>query len=108
MQKKALALFASNGKHGKGRRAVVFRVQRQIIAGLPRAKRAWSRAPYSWNMVNLFSFGCHVTDRANVRTYASTDCTGRVGETIKRKGGVSQACLGKSTSFVLDIHNMVN
>ena len=61
---------------------------------------------YSWNMVNLFLFGCHVTDRAYVRTYASTDCTGRVGETIKRKGGVSQACLGKSTSFILDIHNM--
>ena len=30
-----------------------------------------------------------------------------VGETIKRKGGVSQACLAKSTSFTLDIHNMV-
>ena len=43
-----------------------------IIAGLPRAKRAWSRAPYSWNMVNLFSFGCHVTDRAYVRTYVRT------------------------------------
>ena len=54
--------------------------------------------------VNLFSFGCHVIDRA----YASTDCTGGVGETIKRKGGVSQVCLGKSTSFTLDIHNMVN
>ena len=37
-------------------------------------------------MVNLFSFGCHVTDRAYIRTYASTDCTGRVGETIKREG----------------------
>ena len=58
------------------------------IRGAPaRAKRAWDKAPYSWNMVNLFSFGCHVTDRAYVRTYASTDCTGRVGETIKRKGG---------------------
>ena len=68
------------------------------------ASRAWDRALYSWNMVNLFLFGCHVTER----TYASTDCTGRVGETIKRKGGVSQACLGKSTSFILDIHNMVN
>ena len=68
------------------------------------AKRAWDRAPYSWNMVNLFLFGCPVTER----TYAFTDCTGRVGETIKRKGGVSQACLGKSTSFILDIHNMVN
>ena len=33
---------------------------------------------------------------------------GGVGETIKRKGGVSQACLGKSTSFTLAIHNMVN
>ena len=39
-------------------------------------------------------------DRACVRTYASTDCTGGVGETIKRKGGVSQACLGKSTSLI--------
>ena len=70
-----------------------------LIAG-----RAWDRAPYSWNMVNLFLFGCHVTER----TYASTDCTGRVGETIKRNAGVSQACLGKSTSFISDIHNMVN
>ena len=41
-------------------------------------------------------------DRAYVRTYASTDCTGGVGETIKRKGGVSQVCLGKSTSLILD------
>ena len=85
----------------------------EFDSGAPaRAKLAWDRAPYSWNMVNLFSFGCHMTDRAyvrtSVRTYASTDCTGRVGETIKRKGGVSQACLGKSTSFTLDIHNMVN
>ena len=39
-------------------------------SGAPaRAKRAWDRAPYSWNMVNLFSFGCHVTDRAYVRVY---------------------------------------
>ena len=77
-----------------------------VFSGAPaRAKRGWDRAPYSWNMVNLFSFGCHVTD---VRTYASTDCTGRVGETIKRKGVVSQACLGKSSSFIYDTHNMVN
>ena len=76
-----------------------------IFSGAPtRAKRAWDGAPYSWNMVNLFLFGCHVTEL----THASTDCTGRVGETIKRKGGVSQACLGKSTFFILDIHNMVN
>ena len=45
-------------------------------------------------------------DWPSVRTYASTDCTGRVGETIKGKGGVSQACLGKS--IILAIHNMVN
>ena len=56
-----------------------------------------SRAPYSWNMVNLFSCSCHVIDRAYVRTYTSTDCKGGVEETIKRAGGVSQACLGKST-----------
>ena len=31
-----------------------------------------SGAPYSWNMVNLFLFGCHVTDRAYVRTYVRT------------------------------------
>ena len=41
-----------------------------VYSGAPaRAKRAWDRAPYSWNMVNLFSFGCHVIDRAYVRTY---------------------------------------
>ena len=74
---------------------------RIIYSGpLTRAWRAWDRARYSWNMVNRFSFGCQVIDR----TYACTDCTGEVGETIKRKGGVSQACLGKSTSFILDIH----
>ena len=39
-------------------------------SGAPaRAKRAWDRAPYSWNMVNLFSLGCHVIDRAYVRVY---------------------------------------
>ena len=89
----------------------------RIDSGAPaRAKRACDRAPYSWNMVNLFSVGCHVTDRAYVRTYvrtyirtyASTDCMGGVGETIERKGGVSQACLGKSSSFISDTHNMVS
>ena len=39
------------------------------------------------------------------RAYVSTDFTGGVGETIKKKGGVSQACIAKSTSFTLDIHN---
>ena len=56
-------------------------------------------------MVNLFSLGCYVICRAYVRTYASK---GRVEETINREGGVSQACLGKSTSCTLDIHKMVN
>ena len=33
-------------------------------SGAPtRASHAWDRAPYSWNMVYLFSFGCHVIDR---------------------------------------------
>ena len=72
------------------------RSNKSRYSGAPtRAKRAWDRTPYSQNMVNLFSFGFHVN-----RTYASTDCMGRVGETIKRKGGVSQACLGKSTSLI--------
>ena len=35
-------------------------------------------------MVNLFSFGCQVIDRA----YASTDCTGEVGETITKERGI--------------------
>ena len=44
-------------------------------------------------------------DRAYVhRTYAhanaSTDCSSGVGDTIKRKGAVSQACLGKSRSLI--------
>ena len=78
-----------------------------LLAGLPGARgtephshRIWST---SFRLVVTWS-----TERTYVRTYASTDCTGRVGKTIKRKGGVSQACLGKSTSFVLDIHNIVN
>ena len=40
------------------------------VTGAPaRAKRPLDRAPYSWNMVNLFSLGCHVIDRAYVRVY---------------------------------------
>ena len=51
----------------------------------------------------------HVIDRAYVRTYVCVyGLSGGVGETIKRKGGMSQACLGKSKSCILDIHNMVN
>ena len=71
-----------------------------FFSGAPaRAKRSWDRWSTSFRLVVTW-----LTER----TYASTDCTGRVGETIQRKGGVSQACLAKSTSFTLDIHNMVN
>ena len=42
------------------------------------------------------------------RTYASTDCTAGVGETIKRKGRVPQACLGKSTSMLWPIDSFQN
>ena len=88
------SLFVSQGG------VLVFSFCYSYSGALASAKRAWDRAPYSWNMVNLFSFGCHVIDRAYVRTYASPDCAGGVGETIKRKEGVSQACLGKSTSLI--------
>ena len=58
-------------------------VMSSIIAGI--------RAPYSYNMSNLFSFGCHKIDRAYLRTYvhtyASTDCMGGVGEIIKGREG---------------------
>ena len=41
-----------------------------FFSGAPaHAKRALDRAPYSLNMVNLFSFGCHLIDQAYVRTY---------------------------------------
>ena len=73
----------------------------KLIAGTePHTHRIWST---SFCLVVTW-----LTERTYIRTYASTDCTGGVGETIKRKGGVSQACLAKSTSFTLDIHNMVN
>ena len=74
-----------------------------FIAGLPRAR---GTEPHTHGICST-SF-CLVVTWLTERTYASTDCTGRVGETIKRKGGVSQACLGKSSSFIYDIHNMVN
>ena len=77
-----------------------------IIAGLPRARSARGTEPHTHGIWST-SFRLVVTWLTE-RTYASTDCTGRVGETIKRKGGVSQACLGKSSSFIYDTHNMVN
>ena len=81
-----------------------------FVAGLPRARSARGTEPHTHRLWST-SFRLVVTwltERTYVRTYASTDCTGGVGETINRKGGVSQACRAKSTSFTLDIHNMVN
>ena len=81
-----------------------------IIAGLSRAQTARGTEPHTHKIWST-SFRLVVTwltERTYGRTYASTDCTGRVGETIKRKGGVSQVCLGKPISFILAIHNMVN
>ena len=77
-----------------------------FIVGLQRALRVRGTEPHTHGIWST-SFRLVVTWLTE-RTYASTDCTGGVGETIKRKGGVSQACLGKSTSFIWDIHNMVN
>ena len=39
----------------------------------------------------------------STRTYLSIDCTGGEGRLSK-----GRECLGKSTSLILDIHNMVN
>ena len=73
-----------------------------FIAGLPRARSARGTEPHThgiWSTSFLLVV-TWLTERTYVRTYASTDCTGGVEETIKRKGGVSQACLGKSTSLI--------
>ena len=53
-------------------------------------------------MPTQFSAHAQTFDRGvtYVHTYASTDCTGGVGETIKGKGGVSRECLGNSTSLI--------
>ena len=74
-----------------------------LLAGLPRERDArgspilieYGRPLFVWLSRNWSS----------VRVYR---LYGSVGETMKRKGGVSQACLGKSKSFILDLHNMVN
>ena len=61
--------------NGSGKKAIFIYISpaTRVYSGAPaRAKRSWDRAPYSWNMVNLFSFGCHVIDRAYVRTYLRT------------------------------------
>ena len=80
-----------------------FLLTTSVIAGLPRARQSPIPIDYGQPLFLWLS-----RDWPSVRTYASTDCTGGVGDTIKKKGGVSQACLAKSTSFTLDIHNMVN
>ena len=47
-----------------------YNLSKKINSGAPsRAKRAWDRAPYSWNMVNLLSFVVTwLTERTYVRT----------------------------------------
>ena len=72
-------------------------IEATYSAATARVKRAWDRTPYSWNMVNLFSFGCHVIDRAYVRVYG---LYGWGRGDYQKEGGVSQACQGKSTSFI--------
>ena len=63
---------------------------RDLFSGAPAcAKRAWDRAPYPWNMVNLFSFGCHVIDRAYVRTYVNRLYGWGRGDYQKEGRGVS-------------------
>ena len=59
-----------------------------LHSGAPaRAKRAWDRAPYAWNMVNLFSLGRYVIDRAYVSVYGLYGW-GR-GDYLKEGRGVS-------------------
>ena len=61
------------------------------FSGAPtRAKRAWDSPIFMVYGQPLF---VHVIDRAYLRTYASTDCKGGVGETIKREGGVSHSLI---------------
>ena len=60
----------------------------QFLAGLPRAQSARGTEPHTHGIWST-SFRLVVTwltERTYVRTYASTDCTGGVGETIKREG----------------------
>ena len=64
---------------------------RQFLTGLPRALRARGTEPHTqriWSTSYRLVF-TWLTERTYVRKYASTDCTGTLGETIKRKGGVS-------------------
>ena len=62
-----------------------------FLAGLPRARSARGTEPHTHRFWST-SFRLVVTWLTE-RTYVSTDCTGGLGETIKRKGGVSQARL---------------
>ena len=78
--------------------ADLWKVSKPLIAGLPRARSALGTEPHTHGIWST-SFRLVVTWLTE-RTY--------VWETIKRKGGVSQACLGKSSSFIYDTHNMVN
>ena len=78
----------------------------EIVAGLPQARNMLGTEPHTHRIWST-SFRLVVmwlTERMYV--HASTNCMGGVGETIKRKGGVSG--VSWQVSFILDIHNMVN
>ena len=68
----------------------------------PHTHRAWST---SFRLVVTWS-----TERNYVRTYIRTrlQIVGWGRGDYQREGGVSQTCLRKSTSCILDIHKMVN
>ena len=77
-----------------------------FIAGLPHTQNARGTEPHTHG---IWSTSFHlVVTWLTKRRYTSTVYKGGVGETIKREGGVSQVCHGKSTSCILDMHKMIN
>ena len=94
--------FPGTGVQGGFKEDVLMSILRRlklIDSRVPaHAKREWEGAPYSWNMVNLFVWLSR--DWPSVRTYIRVYRLygwGRGG--YQKEGGVSQACLGKCTSF---------
>ena len=64
-----------------------------MLSGLPRARSARGTEPHThriWSIKNLFSYGCHVTDRAYVRTYVRVSLRGRRKKGRGERGGVRQ------------------
>ena len=83
--------------------------KRLIFAALLRARNAHGTEPHTHG-ISSTSFRLVVTwltERTYVRRRLQIVRVG-YGRPSKGKEGVSQACLGKSTSCILDIHNMVN